>query len=59
MLNKILSAAGRAPRATVANARSTEPTLAERRARALAPTIYCPSARVEQCLDLPTKGHAQ
>lgn len=25
-------------------------TLAERRARAMAPTVFCPPARVEQCV---------
>lgn len=29
---------------------TTTLSLAERRARALAPTIFCPASRVEQCL---------
>lgn len=32
---------------------------AERRVRALAPTVYCPPTRVEQCLDQAGQDLAQ
>ena len=52
MLNSTSKDAGHAtcPLPEGAGSATPAPSLAERRARALAPTIFCPASNVEQCV---------